>query len=357
MKAIIEREIKNYLKNPIFWLGMLIVVIQMYQNLNPYLKIHYFNSEQEIQELALPRITDKGGDIMRGYIPSSLEQRRETAYKIIKEDLVTGFEFSEEKANEIIHQLKELTVEEMSWYMAKNYGYSGIDTVLLYFDEHQGSMEEVNNYIRTNLEEHSFSYYFSRKFADFGGLFMAFFSTILLSFLFLRDTKKDTYELLHTKPLSSRQYILGKILGGMFILLFALSLLNLIFIVLCKFYEKKTGFPVVLTDIPIASFLYILPNMLMIICVYAIISLLFKNPLPTVPLLLLYIIYSNMGSRNAEGIYGYYGRPLSIMVRFPGNFFDTSPPPMVLLNQIFLILASLALTSFSIYIWKRRRVY
>ena len=95
----------------------------------------------------------------------------------------------------------------------------------------------------------------------------------------------------------------------------------------------------------------------MIVSVYSLISLVLKSPLPAVPLLLLYIVYSNMGSRSAEGVYGYYGRPLAIMVRFPGNFFDTAPPPMALLNQSFLLLAALCILLLSMQIWKRRRIY
>ncbi len=32
-------------------------------------------------------------------------------------------------------------------------------------------------------------------------------------------------------------------------------------------------------------------------------------------------------------------RPLAIMVRFPGQLFDTTPPPMALLNQSLLIIS------------------
>ena len=112
-----------------------------------------------------------------------------------------------------------------------------------------------------------------------------------------------------------------------------------------------------LTDFLLATCLYILPNMLMIVSVYSLISLLFKSPLPAVPLLLLYMVYSNMGGRNADGVYGYHGRPLAIMVRFPGTLFDTTPPPMALLNQSFLILAAMCIFFISVQIWKRRRVY
>ena len=105
-----------------------------------------------------------------------------------------------------------------------------------------------------------------------------------------------------------------------------------------------------------ASCFYILPNMLMIVCIYTLFSILFKNPLPAVPLLIIYMVYSNMGSRNAEGVCGYYGRPLAIMVRFQGRFFDTAPPPMALFNQSMLLLASAVLTGISIRLWKRRRM-
>ena len=57
------------------------------------------------------------------------------------------------------------------------------------------------------------------------------------------------------------------------------------------------------------------------------------------------------------GNYGYFGRPLAIMVRFPGKFFETEQPPLVLLNQTFLICASVLLLILSISIWKRRRIY
>ena len=94
----------------------------------------------------------------------------------------------------------------------------------------------------------------------------------------------------------------------------------------------------------------------MIICIYTLIALLFKNPLPAAPLLILLIVYSNMGSRNAEGLNGYYGRALAIMVRFPGQFFDTATPPMAMLNQSFLIMASAVITFISIGLWQRRRM-
>lgn len=133
-----------------------------------------------------------------------------------------------------------------------------------------------------------------------------FFATIMLAVLFLQDTKKHTYELLHTKPITAGKYVLGKVSAGFAICLIALTIINLLFWALCVIYTKDSGFEVRFWDFIVSTVLYILPNMLMIVSVYTLISLLFKNPLPGVPLLILYMVYSNMGGRNAEGVYGYW---------------------------------------------------
>lgn len=53
------------------------------------------------------------------------------------------------------------------------------------FELHKRTAEEINHYIEQKLSEHSFSYYFAKKFTDFAGLHMAFFATVLLAFLFI----------------------------------------------------------------------------------------------------------------------------------------------------------------------------
>ena len=41
MKAIIRREVINYLKRPLFWIAIVIVTFGIFQQLSPYLSIHY----------------------------------------------------------------------------------------------------------------------------------------------------------------------------------------------------------------------------------------------------------------------------------------------------------------------------
>ena len=354
MWSILKREVKNYMKNPLLWLGIVIGVFMVFQNVSPYLNIHYLREGETIVNDYPQSYRD--GDVFDGYVPAEKELRREMWEERIREILVSEFEMENAEAQSVIDEMKEMDFKTACAHL-EEYGF--YDAYYEYENTayHKGTREEINSYISEKLENRAFSYYFSRKFADFAGLFMGFFAAVLLSALFMQDTRRNTYELLHTKPVSAGKYLSGKVGGGISVCLIICAVLNLIYFGICLVSTRKSSFEVHLMDFLLASCFYILPNMLMIVSVYSLISLLFKSPLPAVPLLFLYIVYSNMGSRNAEGIYGYYGRPLAIMVRFPGGFFDTAPPPMALLNQSFLILAAICIIFLSMQIWKRRRVY
>lgn len=356
MRAILKREIRNYLKRPLFWASMLLVIFGVYQNLKPYLGIHYITSEGELQELAGDYETVMDADISEGYLPTNEKERRLLWEDTIQETLLAEFEMTQEEAETVIEEMQEMNIQDACAYLEQEYRYFG--AVCSWEDAayYQGTKEEINSYIDSKLEKKSFSYYFSRKFADFAGLFMGFFAAIMLAALYWQDTRKNTYELLHTKPVGPGKYVLGKVAGGFSVCLLVLLILNLLFWAACCFSTRTSGFEVRLWDFLRATAIYILPNMLMIVCVYSMISILFQNPLPAVPLLILYMIYSNMGKRNADGVFGYYGRPLAIMVRFPGRFFDTAPPPLVIQNQGFLIAASMGILLICIQLWKRRRM-
>lgn len=354
MRSILKREVKNYMKNPLLWLGIAIGVIMIFQDVSPYLNIHYLREGEAIVN-DYPQ-NNREGDVFDGYVPTEKGMRRNIWEEQIQEVLTSEFGMDHEGAQSVMDEMKGMDVKTACAHLE---GYGFYNAYYKYENTacHKGTREEINSYISKKLENRTFSYYFSRKFADYAGLFMGFFATVLLSGLFMQDTRRNTYELLHTKPVSAGAYMSGKVGGGFAVCLIIGAVLNLIFFSICFALTRNSGFEVHLTDFLLASCFYILPNMLMIVSVYSLISLLFKSPLPAVPFLLLYIVYSNMGSRNAEGIYGYYGRPLAIMVRFPGDFFDTAPPPMALLNQSFLILAAVCIIFFSMRIWKRRRVY
>ena len=115
----------------------------------------------------------------------------------------------------------------------------------IYYEDttyYKGSPEEMNAYLDEKLETKIFSFYYSRKFADFTGLFIGIFcNDSVVCFVFLQDTRKHTYELLHTKPISAGKYILGKVSAGFAVCLLVLAILNILFWLLCWFIQRTVG--------------------------------------------------------------------------------------------------------------------
>lgn len=189
MKAIIKRNLKNYLKNPIFWIGLIVVLISMYQTLAPYLSIHYVKSDETFRKVKMA----SDGDVMEGCIPATPDKERELWEKeIVKilQDTENGFGMSEVEAEAVISEMKQMKITEACQYLKTEYHFNGANYVYEDVSWYQGSPEEVNRYIRENLEKHPFSYYFGRKFTDFASLHMAFFATVLLAFLFFQDMRR-----------------------------------------------------------------------------------------------------------------------------------------------------------------------
>lgn len=355
MWSIVKRECRNYWKNPLFYLGAVLVFLGVYMQLKPYLQLHYFADEKELEQAGEQF---EMGDVESGYIPASREERYGIALKQIEQDLQEPFfGMSRKEAEEVVASMEHMSEKEAAAYLEQECSYIISEAYFSYFDMKKGTLEEVNRYIKEKMEEAPYTYYFAEKYADFFGLFMVFYAMILLAFLFWEDMKKDTYELLHTKPISPAQYVLGKICGGMAAMLAVTAVITAIFGQMSMQWGRQAGFPVNALDIWKAVCIYNLPNLLAIVCIYGGVSLAFKSPLPAVPALILYAVYSNMGSRNEEGVYGYYGRPLAIMVRFPGSFLEIAPPPMAAVNQAALFLLSLILTGICILLWKRRKVF
>lgn len=355
--TILKREILNYLKNPIYYIGAVLVFINIYSYAAPYLNIHYFTRENEIKILDY----DTGladADIMDGYIPVSVKEMYQLGLDRIGNVLDEELNMTTEDAQAVVQKLKEsnMSIDQMAAYLEEHYSFGGAQ---LYFYKKcikKATVEEANSYIKSELKKESYSSYFSRKYVDYFAVCLVFYAIVLFAFLFLKESKKDIYELLHTKPIEPWKYIAGKIAGGLAAILLAAGIITVIFDVMVVSHGITAGFPVSVWDLWYALLIYILPDLLMVISVYTVVAILFKNPLPAAPALVLYVIYSNMGSRVSEDCPTSYRIPkLAIMVRFADTFFETTVPAQAVINQIFLVGASVLMMIISSMIWKRRR--
>jgi ABC-2 type transport system permease protein len=358
IKTIIKREVLSYLKNPMYYIGAILVFMGVYSSVSPYLQIHYFEKPSEIRTLENhSELAD--ADVSVGYIPTTKEEQYEMGLDGIYMTLVESLNMSPEEANQLILKLRgsKMSILETVRYMEENYSYYNADYHFYNAQIKQATVEEANNYIKESLSEKTYTNYFSRKYADYMGVYIIFYVILMFAFLYMKDSKKDIYELLHTKPIKPWQYITGKIFGGMTAMLFVVGIITGIFNILAMRQGIAAGFPVSIWDIWFGVIIYLIPNLFIVICVYTFIAVLFKNPLPGVPALVLYMIYSNMGTRMEDGSFGYKIRKLAILVRFPDLFFETITPGQAVINQLSLATIALLITIISILIWKRRRVY
>ena len=176
MKAVMKREVKNYLKNPLFWVGIVVVIFGLFQILSPYLEVKYFRTEQEVKSAKPENIAD--ADIMNGYVKSTKEEQLELAKKKMISMVVKENGEEEQVVQNTLDQISSSgkSIDEMSDAIGEIYGYPGGYSLRYYYEGyeyHQGTVDEINAELKAKLSEYSYSWYFGRKFADFGGLLYA----------------------------------------------------------------------------------------------------------------------------------------------------------------------------------------
>ena len=359
MKVIISREIKNYLRNPLYWIGALIIMATVFLCLKDYLNIRWYSVDEILTKP--DDVTEDDADVYYGYIAAdetvSEEEKYERGLDHVREDFIQVFGMSETEADEAVNDIKSrhMSIAETLSYMEEEYSYYG-GNVFEGGSNIKATTEEVNQYMDFELREHSYAYWFANKFADFIGVMISFFAAVMLAFLFTADMKKETHELLHTKPITAGRYVMGKFLSGVTVLSFVVLIMMITFSILCMRNELSAGIPDVICHMAKATVLYVMPTVIASTAVCVLVSILFRNPIPAIPIMFLYVIYSNLGSYDADGNYGFYGRILGLMFRFPDNFFETAPMPMFRLNRILLLLLSGVCILLATVKWKKVRI-
>lgn len=353
--VIARRSIKNCINNPIYYVGAVLVFIGIFLNVLPYLDISYYSEGDNFPET----LTDEV-DIMDGYIPVTLSEQYDMGLSAVYNNLIYVFGLTGDEADNVLKEIKsqEMSIAEISEFLEVEYSYVGAEMLFYGIQTKQGTAEEINTYIEASLSKENYTAYFGRKVIDYMSVFIIFYAIILLPFMYISDAQKDVYELLHTKPLTARQYIIGKVMGVFFPLLLVVAVLTAVFTVFAIYNGLKAGFPVSIFDIAVMVLLYIVPNLFMIIGIYTLVTVLFKTPLPAAPALLLYAIYSNMiGMKYVGGVLTYKTPILAALIRFPDLFFGTGISAQAVINQCVLTLGALVMLFISIYVWKRRRSY
>lgn len=347
---MLKKEIKYLLKNPIFYFGVAIVIYILIITIGPYLDL-YKNTIDISQKTKYGEY-----DLVDGYIPTPEIEKKEQVMKHIQKSLIEDYNLASSDAENVIQQLKQMdTQEQVKDYLTENYDMPGVDSAYGLYRCKKATRSEMEDYLSSVFSKRSYTESLSYKFIDYLSVALVYFSIIVFMFVFMRDMKRDIYSLVHTKPISSFSYILTKLFAGL-VPLYAFAIIaTVVFDIVTNSVAVKYGFACEWISVWIKLLLLILPNVFMIGVFFVFITMLFKNILPTIPALLVYATYSNMGKSSEDGFI-YTPNPLAIIVRFPNDLADNYIPTWTVINQIALVILAVCLFWLSIQLWEKKKL-
>jgi ABC-2 type transport system permease protein len=347
---LVKKEIHFLIKEPIAYLGILLMICIVVINMKPF-----WNLFNNTRELDMPVEYSFDGDIESGYIPTPIEEQYDISLQKLKNFFIYDMELGEEDAEAEIKKMREMKVDDIEKYMEQKYDIKGIQNM---FEENRykhASYEEMQKYLQTSFSNKTYTESFAYKYSDFLSIGSILFTIIIVALVLARDMKKDIYSLLHTKPMRGYTYILSKLFAGISFVFVNIIIITVVMDYIAVSTGAKYGFNGNAVDMWKSVLVLNLPNVILTGCLIMFITILFRTILPSIPALLLYFIYSNMGTTNAGNEYNYQLKPLSLIIRFPGEFAKLSIPDGALRNQVFIFLLIIIVTYGSIKIWNRKR--
>lgn len=356
MCFILKNKMFRIMKNPVYYIGGILMLVFVYIQCSKYLQIKYITSDSEIKVVDEDSYGD--ADVMDGYIPMSEEEKVGIGFENLRSDLIEVVGMNEIQVDALCTVAQTMEIKDAIDYIEKecpalsniNYYFFGLEA------KKQGTPAETNKYIKDAVNKENFIDYFGRKYVDYLGTTLVFFCLIMYPFFYGNDSKKDIYELLHTKPISGRKYILSQALGGILAGSSIIVVITIVFQMIIFLHKGRLDFPVNIMGIWKYVFACLVPSIVYISSVFLLIGNIFKTPFPAIPILFIQILYSNAGVTNLEGVFEYNHRLGAILIRYPGLFFETKTASNFFPNQMALIVFSVIFLILSIVFWEKKRV-
>lgn len=356
MCFVIKCKMFRIMKNPIYYIGIIAMLVFVYMECGKYLKINYFSDDSSIMPLDEAFVGD--ADVMDGYIPMTQEERFDDGLLQLRKDLVETLGMDESQVEESCINARKMEMRDAIDYLQEKYPF--VEDVSRYFyggrAKKIATVTEVNEYIKDALSREDYMDYMGRKYADYLGVIFVFFCLILYPFYFGSDSKKEIYELLHTKPISGRKYIFSQALGSILVGLSAVLVITLVFQGIIFFSKDRFDFTVNTMEIWKYTLWCLTPSIVYVSAVFLLLSNVFKSPFPAIPLIFIQTFYSNAGVKNAEGLFEYMHRPGAIFVRYPELFFETKMADQFYIYQIGLLALGVLVMILAIVLWEKKRV-
>ncbi len=354
---LIKKEIGFLLRNPIVYLGVLIMAGIVFWRVSPYWSLY-----ENVQDPGKEVVYSDNGDLIDGYIPTSQEELYKSVLEKLKEYMIAECDFTKDQADAEIEKVKEWDIPEIASYFKEQNGIAGVRSMFMENSFRSVTREEMDAYLQENFGTNGIKTYtkeVSYKYADYLGISSILFAVLVFVLLLYRDMKKDIYTLIHAKPLSAVAFLGGKFVAGITVVFGATTLLTFLMNLLTMRAGEIYGLRVQFIDFWQTFLMFHIPGILATGSLMILISLLFRNTVPAIPAMILYYLYCNIGSYDSVmgEWYGYHyqAKPLALFTRFPGMFGTNEFPEGSIFNLCFLVLLTVLALLGSVRLWERRR--
>lgn len=351
---LVGKDIRLLVGNPVAYLGMIFMIGIVVYTVSPFWDL-YGNTREENTSV----VYDSDGDIEAGYIPTPAEDVWENTMQKLRQSLISDSGLSEEAADKEIQKMQESgwSMDQTAQYLKDKYSYSfnGVRSSFGMYEYMWATREEMEEYLGTVFHDRTYTKNFAYKYSDYLGIASILFTVVIFVLILARDMKKDMYALIHVKPIRGRDYIIGKIAAGVGFVYAVVLPLTFVINMIAVRVGRSYGFLVDVWDIWKNVVLLDFPSILLTGCLMLFIALLFRNIMPAVPALLLYFLYTNMGTVDSSGGYIYKVKPFVLFIRFPTLFSELAMPEGAFLNIGFTLVLSVMLLIASVFLWERRR--
>lgn len=347
-----RKDMDLLIRNPITYLGIILMIWIVFYTVSPFWNL-YGNVRDEKSSV----VYDSDGEIEDGYIPTPTEVVYQNVMQELREALISDCSLSEEAADKEIKKIQEneWSMDQIAQYFKDKYSLNGVKSIFALYEYMWATKGEMEEYLGNVFHDRTYTESFAYKYSEYLGIGSILFTVVIFALILARDLKKDIYALIHAKSLCGRNYIIGKMIAGVGFVYAVIIPLTLIINMIAMRVGKSYGFRVDFWDIWKRVIILDFPSILLTGCLMMFIALLFRSIMPAIPALLLYFLYSNMGTYDSSSGYIYRVRPFALFARFPMLFSELTMPRGALWNVCFACALSVVLLIASVVLWERRR--
>lgn len=284
-------------------------------------------------------VLDNSGTHEYLFVPASEEVLKTSTIQYLQNNIDSG-SIPAEKAKDfkyVIKLLRSGSLEDVyTAVQGDEYITQWLRVGKSQFGQKIGSIEEVNNNLRTAIGTMGYGPKLYEKYVTYVQICATFLIFPIFLLLFTRDSRSNMSEILYVQPLSSTRYVLCRYLSALVPLLIFFYGFGIVLNVISTVRFARAGWGVPYTIFWKDFIVYVFPTVVFLSAFIMFLMVLFRKAIAVFPIYIAYVIF-NVTPRAFEG-----GNQLGILsravIRLDGQMFNMQ---MILLNrEIYLLFAT-----------------